>query len=146
MKLKNPCGLPLITQCQASYWAKGRRQRDFLENVCETSTLSQPSLLHPESDEVASNLNSILFTLYFVVWNDVFLWYSKKRPVLCGIDEVASLLLLLSLSLAFTLLTKIKRYMVFCWPAVLFNLGEIQNGTRSRAEQILSYMKRYEPT
>lgn len=32
----------------------------------------------------------------------------------------------------------------FCRPALLFNLGEIQNGTGSRAEQILSFMKRYE--
>lgn len=51
MNQKNPCGLLLSPK---------NSQRDFLENVCETSTVSQGSLFHPVPDEVSSDLNSIL--------------------------------------------------------------------------------------
>lgn len=141
MNRKNPCGLLLITQTPGLLLSPKNNQRDFLENVCETYTLSQGSLLVPVPDEVSSDLSSIWTCYILLCGNDVLLWYSKKRSsFLWGIAEVASLS-------AFTRSTKIKRYMVcFCRPALLFNLGEIQNGTSNRAEQILRYMKRYETT
>lgn len=39
--LKNPCGLPLITQTSGHPLSPKTSQRDFLEIVCETSTRSQ---------------------------------------------------------------------------------------------------------
>lgn len=60
MNQKNPCGPPVITQTPSLLLSPKNSQRDFLENVCETSTLSQGSLLHPVPDEVSSDLNSIL--------------------------------------------------------------------------------------
>lgn len=60
MNQKNPCGLPVITQTQGLLVSTENSQRDFLKNACETSTLSQGSLLHPVPDEVSSDLNSIL--------------------------------------------------------------------------------------
>lgn len=56
---KNPCGLPLITQTSGLLLSPKNSQMDFLENVCETSTLSQGSLHHPVPDEVSSDLSSI---------------------------------------------------------------------------------------
>lgn len=47
MNQKNPCGLLLITQTLGLLLSPMNSQRDFLGNVCETSTLSQGSLLHP---------------------------------------------------------------------------------------------------
>lgn len=60
MNHRNPCGLLLITETPGLLLSPKNSQRDFLENVCETSTLSQDSLLHPVPYEVSSELNSIL--------------------------------------------------------------------------------------
>lgn len=59
MNRKNPCGLLLITQTPGLLLSPKNNQRDFLENVCETYTLSQGSLPVPVPDEVSSDLSSI---------------------------------------------------------------------------------------
>ena len=50
----------VITQTPAPLLSQKNNQRDFLENVCETFTLSHGILLHPAPDEESSDLNSII--------------------------------------------------------------------------------------
>ncbi|KAK5863930.1 hypothetical protein PBY51_000914 [Eleginops maclovinus] len=57
---EKPMWPSVITQTPAPLPSQKNNQRDFLENVCETFTLSQGILFHPAPDEMSSDLNSII--------------------------------------------------------------------------------------